>query len=404
VLEHLHFSYGGFAAGCTDIDITVKNGTVLAKVVSIVNPDEIAPIHLSKKASQKWLATLDELKVTKWRAYYAPIGAMVLDGIQWSLDVKYEGKRCRHIQGDNAFPSDWYYFLDLMERFYSFSEAGQIDKAELYIEIHHDIPDDGIGLPFAQRDRLTVDRRKRVIEHKREDGNTTITNSVVGDEADDILWRIETLMPKMNASVYLESKSAPILNLTVTYHTGETVKVRTSYDRLGLPYEWDEFASSILRCFSRYGYCGLLLSKSIYMSRRKEGEYIYLSVSFQNSGSGKLYYYLTDDDNIAVDDQVVVPVGNEGKQRICNVEMVEYYAANEVPMPVDKVKHIIGKFNPYEAIDCPACNKAISNDDCYEIALCSEGIGCKDGVDGVASREQIENHKKECLNCKYHAD
>ena len=88
MLEHLHFSYGGFAAGCTDIDITVKNGTVIAKVVSIANPDEIAPIHLSKKASQKWLAALDELKVTKWRAYYAPIGAMVLDGIQWMSSMK----------------------------------------------------------------------------------------------------------------------------------------------------------------------------------------------------------------------------------------------------------------------------------------------------------------------------
>lgn len=404
MLESLHFSYGGFDAGCTDIDITVKKGMVTAKVASIVNPDKIAPIHLSKKASQKWLAALDELKVTRWRAYYAPVGAMVLDGIQWSLDVKYEGKRCRHIHGDNAFPNDWYYFLDLMERFYSFSEAGQIDKAEFDIEIHHDIPDGGFGFPFTQRDRLTVDRKKRIIEHKREDGNTTVTNSIVGDEADEILWRIETLMPKMNASIIPENKSTPMLNLTVTYHTGETVKMRTSFDRLGLPYEWSEFASSVLRCFSRYGYCGLLLSESIYMSGRKDGEYIYLSVSFQNSESGKLYYYLTDDDNIAVDDQVVVPVGNEGKQRICNVEKVEYYTADEVPMPIDKVKHIIGKFNPYEPIYCPVCNKAISNDDCYEIALCSEGIGCKSGVEGVETREVIEAHKQECLKCKYHPD
>lgn len=404
MLESLRFSYGGFDAGCTDIDITVKKGMVTAKAASIVNPDKIAPIHLNKKASQKWLAALDELNVTRWRAYYAPVGAIVLDGIQWSLDVKYEGKRCRHIHGDNAFPNDWYYLLDLMEHFYSFSEAGQIDKAEFDIEIHHDIPDGGIGFPFTQRDRLTVDRKKRIIEHKREDGNTAITNSIVGDEADEILWRIETLMPKMNASVIPENKSAPMLNLTVTYHTGETVKMQTSFDRLGLPYEWSEFASSVLRCFSRYGYCGLLLSESIYMSGRKDGEYIYLSVSFQNSESGKLYYYLTDDDNIAVDDQVVVPVGNEGKQRICNVEKVEYYTADEVPMPIDKVKHIIGKFNPYEPIYCPVCNKAISNDDCYEIALCSEGIGCKSGVEGGATRELIEVHKQECLKCKYHPD
>lgn len=93
MLEHLHFSYGGFAAGCTDIDITVKNGIVTAKVASIVNPDEIAPIHLSKKASQKWLAALDELKVTKWRAYYVPAGAMVLDGIQCPFPCLFQRKK-----------------------------------------------------------------------------------------------------------------------------------------------------------------------------------------------------------------------------------------------------------------------------------------------------------------------
>ena len=72
MLEHLHFNYGGFIAGYTDIGITVKNGTVIARVASIINPDEIPPIRLSKKASQKWLAALDELKVTRWRACYAP--------------------------------------------------------------------------------------------------------------------------------------------------------------------------------------------------------------------------------------------------------------------------------------------------------------------------------------------
>lgn len=80
------------------------------------------------------------------------------------------------------------------------------------------------------------------------------------------------------------------------------------------------------------------------------------------------------------------------------------YTADEVPMPIDKVKHIIGKFNPYEPIYCPVCNKAISNDDCYEIALCSEGIDCKSGAEGVATRKLIEAHKQECLKCKYHPD
>ena len=40
-----------------------------------------------------------------------------------------------------------------MEYFHSFSGTGQIDKAELDIEIRHD------------RDRLTFDRKKRTVEH-----------------------------------------------------------------------------------------------------------------------------------------------------------------------------------------------------------------------------------------------
>ena len=323
-----------------------------------------------------------------------PVGAMILDGIQWSLDVKYEGKRCRHIQGSNAFPNDWYYFLDLMERFYPFSEPEQIDKAELNIEKHYDIPSDGVFLPFTQRDCLIIDRRKRIVEYKRDNGNTIITNSVVGDEADDVLWHIETLLPKMKSSVSLDSELAPVLNMKVTYHTGEIFKLRTSFNRLGLPYEWDEFASSILRCFDRYGDCGLLLSKELYMSGRKNGEYIYLSVSFQNSESGKLYYYLTNDDSISVGDQVVVPVGNEGNQRICNVKKIEYFPANEVPMSIEKVKYIIGKYNSSKPINLPVCKKAIPNNGCCEVAPCSENFGCKDGIDGIASRKLTEEHSE----------
>ena len=357
MLEHLHFCYGGFIGGYTDIDIKVKNGTVLANVTPAVNSDKIEPIHLSKKASQKWLAALDDLEITKWRTHYAAIGIMVFDGIQWKLAVKYEGKRCRRIQGNNAFPIDWYRFLDLMEHFCSFSKEGQIDKAEFDVETHHKSPGFNSCFSFTQKDRLTVDRRKRMLEYKRTDENTTVTNSVAGNEADDILQNLEYLMPKIKTCVLPADKTVPVLNLTVTYHTGETVKVCTSYTRSGLPDEWDELASNISSCFSRYGYNGLLLSKSTYMSERKKEEYIYLSVSFQNCDDKKLYFYLTDDDTVSVDDQVVVSVGNEEELRLCNVEKVEFYAADEVPMPVDEVKHIIGKVSPMYPTVYYTCNK-----------------------------------------------
>ncbi len=50
---------------------------------------------------------------------------MVLDGIQWSIDIKYEGDyKTVHIDGSNAFP---YNFDDLPE-FLGVNEEGDEDE------------------------------------------------------------------------------------------------------------------------------------------------------------------------------------------------------------------------------------------------------------------------------------
>lgn len=75
--------------------------------------------------------------------------------------------------------------------------------------------------------------------------------------------------------------------------------------------------------------------------KRKSGEFIYCSVSF--SKSAPTYYYLTEDENIEVGDRVIVPVGPDNHERIAVVNEVEYFARDNVPFPLDKVKHIIRK-------------------------------------------------------------
>ena len=69
-------------------------------------------------------------------------------------------------------------------------------------------------------------------------------------------------------------------------------------------------------------------------------DYIYLSVEF--SDGGKTYYYLTEDETIKIGDFVKVPVRNS-ELKIVKVVNVEKFKENQVPMPMERVKHIIGK-------------------------------------------------------------
>lgn len=76
----------------------------------------------------------------------------------------------------------------------------------------------------------------------------------------------------------------------------------------------------------------------------KKTNIIYLSVKFGDYG--KPYYYITEDDSIGIGEQVVVPVGDDGTERIVEVVKKQYFSSDNVPMPIEKVKHIIGLFVP----------------------------------------------------------
>ncbi len=133
-----------------------------------------------------------------------------------------------------------------------------------------------------------------------------------------------------------------------------------------------------------------------------EPEYIFASVRFGDYG--KYYYYQTTDESIVVGDTVIVPVGYDGTERIVEVVEIQRFAESELPMPLHKVKSIIRKCSPIENAFCPICNKDISLDDCYLIAMCAEGLGPKSGYPELVEIETVKANADRCLRCKYHPD
>lgn len=69
--------------------------------------------------------------------------------------------------------------------------------------------------------------------------------------------------------------------------------------------------------------------------------YIYLSVKFP--GSDQEYYYRTTDRSIDVGDAILVPAGKSNRKELVEVTRKEKFYEDELPMPLEEVKSVIGK-------------------------------------------------------------
>lgn len=121
---------------------------------------------------------------------------------------------------------------------------------------------------------------------------------------------------------------------------GQRIIIGT-FDKKGLPEDWEDFAEAVLDFMLFYG-LGEILDPSIYnLIKRRKGEYIYCSVTFDDSY--KTYYYLTDDDSIEVGDSVMVPAGIDDHLAMVKVVKIGYFKEEDVPFPMNKIKKIVRK-------------------------------------------------------------
>lgn len=74
---------------------------------------------------------------------------------------------------------------------------------------------------------------------------------------------------------------------------------------------------------------------------KNQGDLIFCSVVFDEGG--KSYYYLTEDDTLKIGDLVCVPVGTDGGESIAEVVKIEYFAEEDAPFPLNKMKSILRK-------------------------------------------------------------
>lgn len=163
--------------------------------------------------------------------------------------------------------------------------------------------------------------------------------------------------------------------ITIEYEDGDRKVLTGIFDRLGLPKIWDGI-SEYIREFVRYYEDMEMFSPAVYeVGRKREGEYIYCSVSFTELGN--TYYYVTDDESLEIGDFVVVPAGRENKEQTAQIQDIEYFHKEEVPFPLDRTKRILRKAVMHKVSDVQSVGWLFEESRDTLVWSCLEGtMGC----------------------------
>lgn len=197
-------------------------------------------------------------------------------------------------------------------------------------------------------EQLVIDREKEMLEHIQNIG----TGCKVFRKY-EIEGGIENLLDDVNAKELFgniagdpddtvdDPNETKDYKITIDYKKSSQKVITGSFDKNGLPDDFEEFADTVLGFMRFYG-LGEILDPSVYGKvKRRATDYIYCSVTFEEGQ--RSYYYLTEDDSIEVDDLVIVPVGKDDHEAVAQVVDIEYFSADDVPLPMEKTKHIIRK-------------------------------------------------------------
>ncbi|HZJ75704.1 MAG TPA: hypothetical protein VFD25_03860 [Clostridia bacterium] len=334
MLEYLKFSYSNSKAKI-GFSAYVENGELkLQKGFS--DSEEINSCPVSDKECKTWLENLQILHPEKWQAKYMP--EIESDNGKWSIDYKRDGKRCRHIKGEGAYPDNWSEFLTLMYKLSPLTEPDRIEKAEFIFRGKTDIRNvtDKKYLQdtvFADCiEKLVLDRQKDTITYSRKIEKKLIFNKrcYIKDSVSSLLDECKASLIKPITSGTYETKDGVVLTIKLRFLKNAPLTRKFIYNGRDLPEKIKDIIELIFSSISLFEEKGELYSQSFRSNRTKE---------------------------------------------------------------IEDIKNINEKFY------CPFCSREIEKEECYEIYESAKNINIDfDMTDWV--KEELLRKKEICINCK----
>ena len=271
---------------------------------------------------------------------------------------KFRGSLCADFAVDGIDLSDLVRETLGMDDLYVFDGNNKPDRVDhVTIDYHRvtkikpKIIPEGATWEYATWDyseKLVLDRESETLEHTQNIGSGCVVSRkyYVQDGVVGLLDAIDTedLFGKIEGNpddVIENPLETQDYTITVDFKKGPQRIIQGTYDKKALPESWGDFVDDIWQFIRFYG-MGEILDPTVYGKvKRRNQDYIYCSVEFDEGY--KSYYYIADDDDISVGDYVVVPVGKDNHHSTAEVVKVEYFVEEDVPLPLDRTKHIIRK-------------------------------------------------------------
>lgn len=282
---------------------------------------------------------------------------------------KFRGSLCADFEVEGIDLSDLIREALGMDDLYVFDGNNKPDRVDRITVDYHRVTKIKPKQPVSEgveyvtwdyNEKLILDRESETLEHIQNIGTgCTVSRKMyveggIENLLDDI--DVEELFGNIEGNpedVIENPLETQDYTITIDFQKGPQRVIQGTYDKKSLPEAWGDFANDVWEFICFYGF-GEILNPSVYgkVKRRKQ-DYIYCSVEFDEGY--KSYYYIADDDNIKVGDYVVVPVGKDNHHSVAEVVKVEFFAEENVPLPLEKTKHIIRKctnedFDPPEEV------------------------------------------------------
>ncbi len=270
MLERLSFILGGpLTADRWQVEAVVKDRKVYVgcrRCFAEQEPQDGQELPKEELPSgRRWLRKLEKLGIQRWRSRFVPEEPARAD-TQWTLLYKEEGKPQRHITGRGAYPENWASFIDWLNEL-----PGAAIRQENHIEsvrfsFYEEVPLKAGGRKIPIREKLALDRRRRVIiynRHKQELGTER--------HAYEVPRAIIRLLDMLDRTQHLEDKwptergeEGPKLEVRLTRHDGTETVIRCRYVPAELPENWPEFLAEIQRIMGGIG--GRFFRRDTYLS------------------------------------------------------------------------------------------------------------------------------------------
>ncbi len=366
MLEFMKLRLDGSGVGESVINIWMRDGRLRYSYDrSQFDTQPPLIVKVPQRIADDFLQGLQSIHVNRWKGFYQPpknSKKKHLRDVSWMLLYKEEEKEPLQFGGENAFPKAWDTFFGLLSRLVNETEAmhlNKIGRVEFCFRHNKEISGfnpvigEEVTRTIAFSETLTLDRGEKKILYVRSIGENTVVSHEykIPEIIDYLLGNCERYFRDFQKDGKMNpDPGKPQVSVSIYFRNGKVQAFRRSYDRYGVPDDWDELLEDIRGTISFYGLYGSLFDPGLYQHGVKNGEHIYLSCIQEPDGES--LFYRTLDDTLEVGDLVIVPGdGQVENERIVMISDIRYYTPENVPYPLEKTKFILRKFdlfNPEE--------------------------------------------------------